>query len=500
MGVAATTERERAYDLPDGVRIPELAGRGGVARVAGGRTDVLETVYHDTPDLRLARARTALRRRRGGRDAGWHLKVHLTDERRTEEQRPDGATPPVDLLDRVRAVARGQPLAPAARVVTRRRERELRARDGRVLALLAEDDVEAEDLVTGTQHSWREVEVELVDGDERLFGGIEARLRGAGARPLRASKLERTLGARLAGLDTSAAGGGPAGTVLGYLRTHRDALVAAYPGARAGDADAVHDMRVAARRLRATLRTFRGMWERPAVARARAELSWLGRRLGALRDPQVMATRLGAAVSAEPPELVFGPVRARLRQRFAGAGGPAHARLRAALGSQRFLELLTALDTLADTARHRRARWVRGRVRRALERADARMDRALANRYRPQRGAGRPGGDELLHQARKAYKRARYGAEALRATGGRPARRLVRRLKAVQDALGAHQDGVVARAELRRQAVRAFREGENTFTYGLLYARTQESAARARDQVDRAVRRAARPKVRSWLA
>lgn len=69
-------------------------------------------------------------------------------------------------------------------------------------------------------------------------------------------------------------------------------------------------MRVATRRLRSTLRTFRGLWDRPRSEALRDELKWLGVQLGRVRDGQVMATALAGAVHREPPELVAGPVAA----------------------------------------------------------------------------------------------------------------------------------------------------------------------------------------------
>jgi CHAD domain-containing protein len=56
-------------------------------------------------------------------------------------------------------------------------------------------------------------------------------------------------------------------------------------------------------------------------------------------------------------------------------------------------------------------------------------------------------------------------------TVGRPARQLAQRLGALQDVLGDHQDSAVAARLMRDFGVRSHLDGENTFTYGLLYAR-----------------------------
>jgi CHAD domain-containing protein len=276
----------------------------------------------------------------------------------------------------------------------------------------------------------------------------------------------------------------PAGPLGAFLKKQRDAVRAAEHGVRHGDPDAVHDMRVATRRLRSALRTFR-----PALRRwqpLRDELKWLAAALGEVRDRDVMAARLGAELDDQPPELVIGRVRNRLRL-TPGLARARHA-LVGTLDSPRYGKLLAALDDLVATGPSRTLgkRGLRKAARRDLRRADKRLDRAR-----------RSNRDGELHDARKAYKRARYAVEVLRPVDGRPAQRLRRRLGDLQDALGAHQDAVVTADLLRRQAMRAYADGENTFTYGLLAARQQQAAAHSRTRVDR-VRKAAR-KPRRWL-
>ncbi|MGW5666724.1 CYTH and CHAD domain-containing protein [Micromonospora sp. NPDC003776] len=491
--MATVVERERKYSGDEGFRLPDLTGCGGVVTMSDATTHNLDAVYLDTPDLRLARSGFALRRRTGGHDAGWHLKVGATGGARTEYQfpaGPDDSGPPAALAALFRAASRGRAVAPAARIVTRRRERRLLDDAGRILAEVAEDSVEAHDLVSGERQAWHELEVELVDGDEALLDAVDARLREAGARPVPVSKSQRALGGRLTAARPAPADPGAA-PVLDYLAAQRDALIGNHPGAWGGDEDAVHDMRVAVRRLRSTLRTFRGLWDRQVSEAVRAELSWLGGRLGPVRDTQVMAARLAGAVRAEPDELVLGPVAARFAERFAADLATAIDELRAALAADRYADLLRRLDALVEgpTARAVDERWVDRRVRRALHRADDRLDRA--------RSAG--SGEAALHEARKAYKRARYAVELREPAVGKRAGKLVERLKELQDLLGAHQDSVVTRAVLREQALRGYAGGENTFTYGLLHARQAAAADRTLAGLPRAVDRARRRKLRRWL-
>jgi hypothetical protein len=79
----ATTvrKRERKYEVIDGVELPGWSGLAGVEALVGPEEQTLEAVYYDTEDLRLARAGVTLRRRRGGDDAGWHLKLPVSPDR-----------------------------------------------------------------------------------------------------------------------------------------------------------------------------------------------------------------------------------------------------------------------------------------------------------------------------------------------------------------------------------------------------------------------------------
>jgi CHAD domain-containing protein len=497
--MATAVEREHKYEGPDGFRVPDLAGVGGIESVGEADEHELDATYYDTGDLRLVRSGFALRRRTGGGDAGWHLKVGEGGTDRTEYRRTSAApSPPRDLVRLARAAARGEPVEPVARVVTRRRERPLRGADGRVLAMLAEDAVVGHDLVDGGRTSWREIEVELVDGDDAVLSAVDRRMRSAGAREGREAKVRRVLGARLRGLaDTDAAGA--AGPVPVYLRAQRDALLLQDPAAREGDVDAVHDMRVAVRRLRTTLRTFRSRWDRAWVESVRGELKWLGEQLGGVRDAQVMARRLDKAVHAEPAELVLGPVAADIHRRFATEGTAALDALRRALTSARYTRLVADLDAVVERppARDTDPRWVARRVRGAVRRADLALDAALAL---PGGEAGADADrDRSLHEARKAYKRARYAVEVRRPSAGKPAERLVRALKGLQDLLGDHQDSVITRAVLRRHALAAYGEGANTFTYGLLHGRQAAADRELTRTVSRAAGKARRRKLRRWL-
>jgi CHAD domain-containing protein len=477
-------ETERKYELADGVELPGWDGLVGVQALVGPEEQALEAVYFDTEDLRLARAGVTLRRRRGGQDAGWHLKLPVAGDSRDEVRVGDARavrrrTPPAELVGLVRALTRGARLAPVAELATARRRWRLTDDDGQVLVEVVDDHVSAHTLGASTSGmSWREVEVELGGhGDRQLLDQVERRLLDAGVRRSDArSKLARVLGDRLPAPERVALPGRKARVgevVLAYLRVQADAIVWGDPAVRQDRPDAVHQMRVATRRMRSALQAYGRVVERSATRELANELKWLAGVLGEARDLEVLHARFTQAVEQLPDELVLGPVQARLTRFFAGREAEARTALIAALDSDRYLALLAAIDRLlTDPPLTRHARH---RGRRELPALVGRAHRRVAEHVKA--ADLLPSGDERneqWHAARKAAKRLRYAAEAAAPVLGKPADRLVARVKQVQELLGDHQDAVVARPVLREIAVAAHLEGENGFTYGLLHEQQAE--------------------------
>ena len=198
------TETERKYDVDAGFVVPDLAGSGGVDRMGPPDVQHLAATYYDTDDLRLIGSRITLRRRTGGDDAGWHIKLPVGGDTRRELHFPldlPGHPVPEEIAARVARWSGGAPLRPVARLETRRTVHRLLDQAGQVLAELADDQV------TGSrpdpadpdrwrqQDAWREVEVELKSGTPEVLDAAAAGLAAAGARPSRsASKLARVLG------------------------------------------------------------------------------------------------------------------------------------------------------------------------------------------------------------------------------------------------------------------------------------------------------------------
>jgi inorganic triphosphatase YgiF len=204
-GESSLIETENKYDVDTGFTFPDLAGVLPGVAAAPATVQRLAATYYDTGDLRLAGAHITLRRRTGGSDAGWHIKLPVSQDTRRELHFPLGratGTVPRRVAALVAEWTQGEPLRPVARLKTKRTVRRLLDDTGQVLAEAADDQV------TGSRPgpagapawqqtaSWREVEVELVSGTRDLLAAAGKRLQAAGAQPsASASKLSRVLAA-----------------------------------------------------------------------------------------------------------------------------------------------------------------------------------------------------------------------------------------------------------------------------------------------------------------
>jgi CHAD domain-containing protein len=274
--------------------------------------------------------------------------------------------------------------------------------------------------------------------------------------------------------------------VARYLRAQVDTLTDLVDAVRADEPDAVHRMRVATRRLRSALATFEPLLE-PAD-RLRDDARWLGRRLGAVRDAEVMAARLAEHASGLGDDDAVAALARVLEERHRTA----HAELVEALDSPRAGDLTRALDRFraAPLVPGASGKDLRRRVRKDHRRVVRRLEAALAEDDPAVR-------DPLLHEARKAAKRLRYAAEAVAPAVGKPAVRLAAAAEELQEVLGEHQDAVTARALLER--LRPAATEPETWLHARLALVEHDLAGRAEARVPRARRRLGRTKVRGWL-
>ena len=286
--------------------------------------------------------------------------------------------------------------------------------------------------------------------------------------------------------------------VQAYLKVQVATLRSLEPKVRADEFDAVHQMRVATRRLRATLRSFGTVVPRPATEKVAGELKWLGGLLGEARDGEVLPRHLLASLETVPVELLIGPVQARVQGHFAPLRASAREHVIEAFGSVRYAKLLANLDRLAhDPPRGPQAGApardvLPAAVHKAYRQAKRRMRRA---RQVPV-GEAR---DVALHEARKSARRARYAAEAARPASGKPAKKFARQMKKVQSVIGDHQDTVIARQAARDLGIGAHLVGENAFTYGLLHEREHDQAERLQARIRTVWKKASRSRHRTWM-
>lgn len=475
-------EIETKYDVDEHAIFPALHELPGVARVAQPVELSLEAVYFDTAALDLAAAKVTLRRRTGGEDDGWHVKLPVASGERLEIQHPLGRSVqkvPLQVVRTVRVHARDNQLVPVVTLQTRRIVHRLLDADGEVLAEVSDDHVTS--TVDGAEDSWREWEIELVNGSLDLLEAAEPVLRAAGAKPASGpSKLARALGDRVPAREKWELPKKPSTADLfrAYALEQVEAIHKRDPDVRRDVHDAVHKMRVATRRLRSALATYRPVVDREAGDQLRAELKWLAGELGGARDAEVQREHFKTAVDAQPVELVMGKVADFIDSHLRAVYKAGRVQALAALESERYFRLLDALDELiANPPLVGETRKATKQMPELLDHDWKRMSKAVRRMEAAEDAATR---DHELHEVRKASKRLRYAAESAVPVLGDEATGLVSRAKEVQEVLGDHQDSVVARDLLRELAVQVYLDGGNAFTFGRLHAAEEQRGEASR--------------------
>ncbi len=385
-----------------------------------------------------------LRHRRAddGSEDGWTLKLPEPSSSAGTVRREIGAPgsadqPPIRLRDLVTSMTLGDELAPVAVIRTDRRLSRLDADGGGPLVEIADDRVESTvDGLCGP--SFRQIEVELVDpGATKRWKRVIGDLRDAGLGPsTEGSKLQRVLGAppdRTHDRQVRKHASVPA-FVSAVIGSTVDQLVMRDPWVRLGeDPEAIHKARVATRRLRADLKTYRPLLDEQTVDSRRDDLKWIGSLLGEVRDSHVLLD----AVEEDARDL-HGSAD-ELVGHLDHFGVSARGALLNGMQSDRYVNLLRALCDLADdpplrtpgaSEQHARplARTLADRQWKRARRTKAKLDRNPS--------------DEELHTLRKAVKQARYAAESTRPIGV-GSKAFIQSARRLQDQLGELHDCVV---------------------------------------------------------
>src|SRR5438552_1413734 len=376
-------EREVKLAVTPGFPLPDLDDVAAAVETTPVDEHRLETVYYDTPDLRLARWGCNFRRREG---EGWTLKLPTTSE---------GPT------------------------LTRR----------------------------------------------------ELEFPGSGGRPPEAA----------------------VALVIAYVRRSTLVPVASLlrhdPGGRLGDdPEDVHRARVATRRLRSQLRTFRSLLDQVWANALREDLSWLGAGLGSVRDRQVMSQRLLGRTTALIED--DGPVVAELADELQAESEEARGRLVLDMRSDRYIDLVERLvDASSAPALVAEAQQPAATAVPALARRDWKRLRKGVSRM-PDSPA-----DAQLHRTRILAKRVRYAAEAGAPIVGKVASQLADAAAGLQDVLGDHQDSVTAQRWLRG----AGQQGQRAFVAGELCAMERDAAAHDRAEWPKVWKKVDRKRLRRWM-
>ena len=489
-------ERELKLNASAAFRLPDLS-IGGLDAVAAGRR-YLDAVYYDTADLRLARWGCSLRYRT---NEGWTVKLPPNTDRDLQQReevrfagRWDQIPPEATAL--VRVFARQGRIQQIARLRTVRKPVLLIDGLGRCIAEVVDDDVSTY-RGQGPAGRFREIEIELAEGtEEEILHQLVSSLRDAGVGSItRMSKLAKALGApALRDPDVVVVDPGDdprAGDVIRAAiarSVHR--FIVHMPGVHLGeDPEALHQARVATRRLRSDLRTFGPLLDETWVSSLRDELRWLGAALGTVRDVDVLSLRFESTSrqlsSADfyPLRVMMTMLRAERRRRRRG--------LLNATGEPRYVGLL---DQMVDAANDPRL----------LPPADRPAEEVLLDLARvpferlmqtvselPDEPA-----DEDLHRIRIRAKRVRYAAEAVAPVVGKKAIRFAAAAAGLQDKLGDLQDSIVAHEWL---SAAARSHPAVSFVAGQLAGLELVRAKQARTGWTERWQRLSRPKLRSWM-
>jgi CHAD domain-containing protein len=497
--------REREVKLGAGpaFHLPDLSGV--VDGVAASPLEAvrMETVYYDTPDLRLARWGVSLRYRAG---EGWTLKLPAANaagapsdllERDEHTFQGGSKKPPEAAVAIVRAYVRKAELVPVARLSTVRRRVRLVDGAGARLAEVVDDEVSVRD-GRRVAARFREIEVEVgsqENGSNGMVDTLVTLLRGAGAgAPDPTPKHIRALGPRAMEPPEVAPQAiqpdSPAKDVIKHVLAesiasllHHDPLVRT-----SDDPEAVHQARVATRKLRSHLRTFGPLLDPEWTEPLRSELGWLAMGLGAVRDREVLLERLRERAKSLPASDQRSA--GSLLQILVGEIDGLRKKLLTELDSLRYIDLLERLVAAAHSPA-------------TLPDGDQPALKVLpplaAGPWRRLRSAVRqlpdPPTDPELHRIRILAKRARYAAEAVAPVVGSAASAFARGAAKLQTVLGEHQDSVTAQAWLRAARI----SGRRAFVAGELIAMEHVAAEEARAKWPKVWKALDRKQLRKWM-
>ncbi len=206
-------------------------------------------------------------------------------------------------------------------------------------------------------------------------------------------------------------------------------------GRRQTETEQIHQSRVALRRIRSNLRTFRLLLDPAWGTSLRAELAWYGNRLGQIRDLHIMRD----IVAVTGTEVIgAGPV-AQLESELMARTAAAMADIAAERGKPRRFQLTEQMMVLWDGPAFKP---------RASKPAVEVLPTMLKRAWHDLRGAARTArkdpSDIHLHKLRIRLKDLRYGCETVALVEGGPARKTAKAAERLQNKLGDLHDACYA--------------------------------------------------------
>jgi CHAD domain-containing protein len=485
-------------EAPAHFEAPELTGIEEGLTTTEPVEDRITSTYWDTDDLRLARWGTSLRHRSG---EGWTVKLAPAPEPgggvREEQVFPGGPARPAEAaLDLLRAYVRLAELRPMATMRTRRRAISLVDATGAPQVDVVDDEVSVLD---GRRIAlrFREVDVEVRSSTANgLVDNVVGRLKDAGAAPVDpVAKHVRAMGPRSQAppevQPAAVHADSSAGTVLQAATAAAVArLLRSDPLVRlGGGSESVHQARVATRRLRSDLNTFKPLLDAEWADSLRDELEWLAELLGNLRDADILAERLAPRIR----EITrAGGNGKRLSRQLTARRRGARAQLLSAIRGERYVALLDRLVAAAQSPQLQPAAQQP-----AVETLPALVKRPWSKLKGAVQKLDRAPTDEQLHAVRIAAKRARYAAEAAAPVFGKPATRYADAVAELQQTLGDYNDSVVTTNWLRDAVTEM--EPSTAFIAGALSEKEQGSARRSKAAWPGAWKKLSRKKMHRWM-
>lgn len=428
--IQESVEHEIKFRIPPRFKFPPNMGEPIPPRV-------FTSTYFDTEHHRLGQLGLTLRKRVERSRGVWQLKIPSGAVRLELEIKSGSRNIPWAFQDLLMAFFRKQEALQLGKLRTRRKGIQIN-KDNQHIAEVVHDHVA---LIKDKKvvYTFQEVEVELQEGPKRELKPIRKALIHAGAQvmPLQpkifqALQLSYPLSSGLSDPSTS-----PTEHIRERLQSQFSEMLRHDPGTRLGrDSEALHQMRVAIRRMRAILRTTKSFLAPDWTKYARQETGWIGSLLGEVRDWDVLLESFQNIY----PDFSSHEQRSfkAILKHFEDQRSMARARLLEGLRSDRYLNLLNHLeDSLPHLPFQSSPLPIGDLARKAFDKLQD-FVKSSNNLF--------PTSD--LHRTRILLKRARYAYELAEPLSGKHFKRFTQQTKYVQDLLGQHHDAMVAEERL----------------------------------------------------